>query len=154
MRALTSSQVFVAKSVLLDGRLALFHEREKWLAIADLHFGYELSQRAAGNLFPLWGMDSAGRYYPPLFNYAPKSGHRGSCRAGSKTTLERIRECCDVIVIAGNHDRQLGSMIELVDSWKTKLFHFHHGHCGSKDHGRRIQIIEPPSSRRDAARRR
>lgn len=46
MRALTSSQVFVAKSVLLDGRLVLFYEREKWLAVADLHFGYELSQRA------------------------------------------------------------------------------------------------------------
>jgi uncharacterized protein len=42
MRALTPSQALAAKNVLLDARLALFHEREKWLAVADLHFGYEL----------------------------------------------------------------------------------------------------------------
>src|SRR5690348_3926550 len=35
-----------------------FHEEEKWLAVADLHFGFELSQRMAGNLVPLWGMQS------------------------------------------------------------------------------------------------
>src|SRR5205809_3110098 len=58
MRALSSSQVAVGKDVLLDGRLALFHKRERWLAVADLHFGYELSQRAAGKLFPLWGMQT------------------------------------------------------------------------------------------------
>jgi uncharacterized protein len=48
----------VAPNVFLDGRLALFHETERWLAMADLHFGYELSQRAAGRLVPLWGMTS------------------------------------------------------------------------------------------------
>ena len=58
MPFVASSQAFVADHVLLDGRLALFHEREKWLAMADLHFGYELSQRAAGWLIPFWGMDS------------------------------------------------------------------------------------------------
>ena len=58
MPFVASSQVFIANHVLLDGRLALFHEREKWLAIADLHFGYELSRRAAGWLIPFWGMDS------------------------------------------------------------------------------------------------
>src|SRR3954463_23317 len=58
MRALSSGRTLVAENVLLDGRLGVFHERERWLAVADLHFGYELSQRAAGNLFPLWGMQS------------------------------------------------------------------------------------------------
>ena len=52
------NQVQIAADVVLDGRLALFHERDRWLAVADLHFGYELSQRAAGNLFPLWGMQT------------------------------------------------------------------------------------------------
>ena len=33
-------------------------EAQRWLAVADLHFGYELSQRAAGRLVPLWGMTS------------------------------------------------------------------------------------------------
>ena len=54
----SQSQALVAESVLLDSRLALFHEQENWLAIADLHFGFELSQRAAGCLVPLWGMES------------------------------------------------------------------------------------------------
>jgi uncharacterized protein len=58
MHAPSLSQVPVGEDVLLDGRLALFHKPEGWLAVADLHFGYELSQRAAGNLFPLWGMQT------------------------------------------------------------------------------------------------
>ena len=48
----------VADEVVLDGRLALYHQQQRWLAVADLHFGFELSQRAAGNLFPLWGMQT------------------------------------------------------------------------------------------------
>jgi metallophosphoesterase superfamily enzyme len=44
---------YIAENVLLDSRLALFHEEDKWLAVADLHFGFELSQRMAGHLFPL-----------------------------------------------------------------------------------------------------
>ncbi|PZR76103.1 MAG: hypothetical protein DLM73_03515 [Chthoniobacterales bacterium] len=58
MTALRTNQALVADEVLLDGRLALFHQRERWLAVADLHFGYELSQRAAGRLVPMWGMAS------------------------------------------------------------------------------------------------
>jgi metallophosphoesterase superfamily enzyme len=58
MRASSSSHIAVGKDILLDGRLALFHKRERWLAVVDLHLGYELSQRAAGNLFPLWGMQA------------------------------------------------------------------------------------------------
>ena len=55
MSALTPGQSLVANDVVLDGRLALFHKRQRWLAVADLHFGYELSQRAAGRLMPMWG---------------------------------------------------------------------------------------------------
>ena len=40
------------------GGSRFFIERERWLAVADLHFGYELSQRAAGRLIPFWGMAS------------------------------------------------------------------------------------------------
>jgi metallophosphoesterase superfamily enzyme len=45
MQSLSSSQAIVAENVVLDGRLALFHKRESWLAVSDFHFGYELSQR-------------------------------------------------------------------------------------------------------------
>ena len=58
MRAFSQTRALIAESVLLDSRLALFHEQERWLAVADLHFGYELSQRVAGRLVPFWGMES------------------------------------------------------------------------------------------------
>jgi metallophosphoesterase superfamily enzyme len=72
MRPFSQSQALIAESVLLDSRLALFHEQEKWLAIADLHFGFELSQRAAGRLVPLWGMESIEtRLRQLLYDYRP-----------------------------------------------------------------------------------
>jgi hypothetical protein len=35
-----AAQISVAPDALLDGRLALFHQMECWLTVADLHFGY------------------------------------------------------------------------------------------------------------------
>src|SRR5450432_2296679 len=70
---LCPSRAPVAPNVLLDGRLALFHETERWLAVADLHFGYELSQRAAGCLIPFWGMTSIGQRLDALLeDYLPR----------------------------------------------------------------------------------
>src|SRR5438270_13284330 len=59
LRPLSLTQAYVAENVLLDARLGLFHAREGWLAVADLHFGFEVSQRLAGQLVPLWGMESS-----------------------------------------------------------------------------------------------
>jgi hypothetical protein len=137
MPFVASSQAFVADHVLLDGRLALFHEREEWLAIADLHFGYELSRRAAGWLVPFWGMDSiTGRLLELLADYRPKRliilgdlVHDGTARFEARKLVEQIRESCEVIVVGGNHDRELNGTVELFDSWSSNEFHFHHGHC-------------------------
>ena len=64
---------FPSDEILLDGRLALFHQREHWLAVADLHFGYELSQRVAGRLVPMWGMASiAERLMQLVDEYEPR----------------------------------------------------------------------------------
>src|SRR5437762_4013377 len=72
MRSFSQAQVLIAESVLLDSRLALFHEEERWLAIADLHFGFELSQRVAGHLVPFWGMESIEtRLRQLLHDYCP-----------------------------------------------------------------------------------
>ena len=50
-----------------------FSRTERWLAVADLHFGYELSQRAAGRLVPLWGMTSIEERLVELFaEYEPR----------------------------------------------------------------------------------
>src|ERR1700755_2408075 len=73
MSLLRANQALVADEILLDGRLALFHQTEGWLAVADLHFGYELSQRAAGRLVPLWGMTSIEQRLQELVaDYRPR----------------------------------------------------------------------------------
>ena len=148
MRALSSNHIAVGKDVLLDGRLALFHKRERWLAVSDLHFGYELSQRAAGNLFPLWGMQTIeNRLEELLRDYNPARliilGDLVHDRAAAREVARLIRQLskyCNILLIAGNHDRELGDVVDLVDSWKTKRFHFHHGHRAI-DRSDRVQII-------------
>jgi len=148
MSLLRANQALVADEILLDGRLALFHQRERWLAVADLHFGYELSQRAAGWLVPLWGMTSIaerllqliGEYHPTRLIVLGDLVHDQTAAAEALELLRRIRKVCEPIVVAGNHDRKLRGAIEMVESWETGQFHFHHGHC-LVEPGGRIQII-------------
>ena len=160
MKTKTSSQVNVAENVVLDGRLALFHERDRWLAIADLHFGYELSHRAAGNLFPLWGMQTMeARLIELLTDYHPAHlvllGDLVHNRAGGEELallLQKLRAFCDVVLIAGNHDRHLRN-IELMPAWQNNGFQFHHGHCETKPNGT-IQVVghhHPAAIIRDGA---
>jgi DNA ligase-associated metallophosphoesterase len=160
MNVSTSGRAVVAQNVVLDGRLALFHERERWLAVADLHFGYELSQRAAGNLFPLWGMQTIEtRLEELLGDYEPAHlillGDLVHNRAGAgelRALVERLRRVCEVRLIAGNHDRHLQHG-DLVDSWRSDGFYFHHGHCAAPN-GHSIQIVghhHPAGVMRDGA---
>ena len=115
MPATAAGRVAIAPNVLLDGRLALFHETEKWLAVADLHFGYELCQRAAGRLIPLWGMTSIeARLVELLAEYQPRQliivgdlVHDAASAAAASELLARLRQRCEVIALAGNHDRHV-----------------------------------------------
>ncbi len=144
--ALTPYQIFIAKDVLLDGRLALFHERQKWLAVADLHFGYELSQRAAGNLFPMWGMQTIEtRLLELLHDYTPTRliclgdlVHNRAAAEELSLLVKRLWEICDVTLIAGNHDRHI--QYPLAASWESEGFYFHHGHC-AHERNDCIQVI-------------
>ena len=145
MRALSSSQVYVADGVLLDGRLALFHEHARWLAVADLHFGFELSQRAAGNLFPLWGMQTVEtRLEDLLSDFAPAHlvllGDLVHDAAGANALfsfIARLKKRWDIVLIAGNHDRYIKHRtsnikhldVDLAQSWQCDGFYFHHGDC-------------------------
>ncbi len=148
MPATAAATISVAPNVLLDGRLALFHETERWLAVADLHFGYELSQRAAGRLVPIWGMASIEERLDELLaHYQPRRliivgdlVHDEATTAEAVTLLARLRERCEVIALAGNHDRDIGRMIDFLPRWETKGFVFHHGD-GESLESRRIQII-------------
>ena len=169
MQPFSQCHVYIAENVLLDSRLALFHEEEKWLALADLHFGFELSQRMAGNLFPLWGMQSIEtRLRELLRDYQPSKlilvGDLVHDKSGAReffSLIMRLREQSDVILIAGNHDMAINrprlntacSRFDLVDSFATERFEFHHGNCERKGNGR-IQIIghfHPAATLRNSA---
>lgn len=148
MPAPNSGQATVAKDVVIDGRLALFHQEQRWLAVADLHFGYELSQRAAGRLMPMWGMDSIEERLRELISdYRPRYlvvvGDLVHDKAAVPEAVELLTGLADLtqpIVLAGNHDRQLAGRIDLRPSWQSDGFFFHHGHCAAEADGR-IQII-------------
>ena len=148
MTPLRANQALVADEVFLDGRLALFHKTERWLAIADVHFGYELSQRAAGRLVPLWGMATiSDRLEALVIEYRPQRliilgdlVHDTTAAGEAARLLRGFAGHCEVVVVAGNHDRQLRGHIEMVDSLETEQFHFHHGHCAAEVE-ERIQII-------------
>ena len=144
-----TSQITIAPHVLLDGRLALFHERERWLAVADLHFGYELSQRAAGRLMPLWGMTSIeARLDQLLADYSPRQllivgdlVHDRASASAAADLLARLRTRCEVVALAGNHDRHVAHAIAFEPRWETPEFIFQHGHCEADPAPGRIQII-------------
>jgi len=148
MPSLRANQALVADEIVLDGRLALFRQAERWLAVADLHFGYELSQRAAGRLVPLWGMASVSeRLLELVAEYRPSRliilgdlVHDQTAADAARELLERIGDFCEPIVVAGNHDRQLRGKFELFESWEIDPFLFHHGHCVAETTDR-IQII-------------
>jgi DNA ligase-associated metallophosphoesterase len=161
MPPIPCQQARIAENVVLDGRLALFHEREKWLAIADLHFGFELSQRVAGRLVPFWGMESSKtRLLQLLADYRPQRliivGDLVHDEAAAEPLCELLAhaaEQCEVIAIAGNHDRKLPRVIVLQDSFATGRFKFHHGDC-QHDQKDRIEVIghfHPAASLRDGA---
>lgn len=133
--ALGPGKVLVAADTVLDARLALYHRRERWLAAADLHFGYELSQRAAGALFPLWGMETIeARLRELLADYRPERliivgdfVHDRAAREPALGLLGRLRTETEVVLLAGNHDRRAFDAAEARAWFVTDGFCFHHG---------------------------
>jgi DNA ligase-associated metallophosphoesterase len=158
--------VSVHRNILLDGRLALFHQRQRWLAVADLHFGYELSQRAQGNLFPLWGIQNIETRLDQLLDdYKPQHlvllgdlVHDGAGAASFSDFIKHVRQRCELILISGNHDRQIKHRTSnikypILDSWQFGDFYFHHGNCATEAKDC-IQIIghhHPAGAVRDGA---
>ena len=129
------TRVLVDADTILDARLALFHRTERWLAVADVHFGYELSQRAVGAMFPAWGMDTVeARLHALLTDYGPAwlvvvgdFVHDRAARPVALRLLAALRERTQVILVAGNHDRRAFSAAEMLPCWTTERFCFHHG---------------------------
>lgn len=123
--------------MLLDSRLALWHEEQRWLACSDLHYGHELKQRALGGLFPLWGMqDIETRLRVLITHYSPRrlilAGDIMDFAGSVDETLALVASLsreCEVICIAGNHDHpSLRRCSGFVRSHTEDGFFFHHGH--------------------------
>lgn len=79
--------------------------------------------------------------------------HDHSASAALQDLLVRLGGHCEVITIAGNHDRKLHAGIALVESFSTAAFEFHHGHC-ARDKSGSTQIIghfHPAATLRDGA---
>ena len=124
---------------MLDGRRALFHEEERWLAVADVHFGYELNRtRHHGNALPQWCMAATEtRLLAILRDYQPRTlilngdvmDGGGSWRESSKL-IERLRGVVpELIFIEGNHDRRQIKEACGCKPWhRIGRFIFHHGH--------------------------
>lgn len=156
-----SHQISVADDVLLDSRLALFHRRERWLALADLHFGYELSQRAAGRLVPFWGMETTStRLLQLVHDYKPGQlillgdlVHDRAAVVPLGELLARAAQFCRVIALAGNHDRDLPGGFALRQTYEMGDYLFHHGNRERELSGQ-IQVIghhHPAGNLRDGA---
>ncbi len=130
----------VAPGVWLDGRLALYHETGRWLVVSDIHYGYEISRRAAGGLFPAWGMQSIeDRLEELLTGYAPDhliitgdviDSHTATAEA--LRWLHALEDRCQgrLILVAGNHDRgRVRHEFDFVSHYTTpEGYTFHHGH--------------------------
>jgi len=128
----------VAPGLFLDPRLALIHRDEGWLAVADLHFGFELSRRRDGGLWPLWGMESIEyRLQTLIDHWQPErvilagdivdglAGPDEACR-----WLDGLDSLAsELVLIAGNHDRgAIRRDRPFVSCFETEKFFFHHGH--------------------------
>ncbi|MCP5549544.1 MAG: metallophosphoesterase [Akkermansiaceae bacterium] len=131
----------VHPDVVLDARLAIFHQRSRWLALADVHYGYEVARRAEGGLWPLWGMGAIEERLAGLLDdYAPETVilvgdviDRGVVDREALAWLAGVRErCAALVLVAGNHDagaiRREASFVETHETGDG--FFFHHGHEG------------------------
>jgi uncharacterized protein len=129
----------VGHGCVLDVRRALFHEEERWLAIADIHYGYELNRtRTHGQTQAHWSMAATEtRLMSLLRDYQPKTlvlvgdvmDGGGSWRDTIKL-IERIRAAVpELVFIEGNHDRKQVKATCGCSSWhRLGRFIFHHGH--------------------------
>lgn len=132
----------LGEDLVLDSRLGLYHRSERWLAVSDLHFGYEVSRRMAGGLWPLWGMQTIEERLLSLIDtWTPGQvilvGDIVDSSAAPRQAvewLERLRQCSpELILVEGNHDRgEVKRHFDFVPEFRTGRFLFHHGHIDGR----------------------
>lgn len=135
----------VAPGILLDSRRALVHRSQGWMALADLHYGYEINRSQQGALLPTWGMEKCRSttlnliqdYRPQRLILVGDIMDGGGSVAQTGAFIDYLRTLVhELILIEGNHDRSgLKTGWHLKRSHREAEFIFHHGHLG----------IAPPS---------
>lgn len=123
----------VEPGIWLDARRALWLEPARTLIVADLHWGYAASHRAAGNLLPPWGDDEIADTLDRLIaDYAPAEMiwlgdviHAAAARPRAEAYLARPA-VPRVMVVRGNHDRAW-TRPETVTCLRRHGFLLHHG---------------------------
>ncbi len=127
----------VAPGLLLDSRRALVHTEQHWLAVADLHFGYEARRRREGALMPDWGMaqgeqalhDLLTDHQPQRLILVGDVMDGAGAVAETLALLERLRARVEVVCVEGNHDRAgLRRAGQFLPHWQEGAFWFEHGH--------------------------
>lgn len=132
------AQVEVVPGIWLDSRLALINPQEGWLAVSDLHYGYELSLQKTGFLFPDYGragmetrLESLlADHQPHMLIFTGDMVHDYYGIEGFLGWLETLRtRVTEIVLICGNHDRYLEQRLGgLAQSHQSGVHLFHHGH--------------------------
>lgn len=152
----------ISPGVILDARRALVHVTQGWMAVADIHFGYEVRRARGGVLMPDWGMSQCETVLMSLLrDHRPERlilvgdiMDGGASAEETLSLLDRLREEVPLICVEGNHDRVgLRRGRTFVKSHREGAFLFEHGHLPLSEHaGVVITGHEHPSVRfRDGA---
>jgi metallophosphoesterase superfamily enzyme len=119
------------------------HEEQGWLAVADIHYGFELNRaRKLGAIAPEWGMAATEKRLMALLrHYKPRTlilngdvmDGGGSIREAERF-IGRVRDCvAELVLVAGNHDRPvLKREQQFVSHHAVGDLVFHHGHKFAK----------------------
>ena len=138
------SRLEVSPGVWLDYRRAIFLEKEKLLAVADLHLGYAWAHRFKGQMMPLQSDDCllsrlrelCGFYAPDRLAIVGDIVHDAVPVAEIREELEllfaELGKICGLKLILGTHDRKLRRFtksegIEFLPKFETDEFLLTHG---------------------------
>lgn len=134
----------------LDARRAVWLEEHRALLVADLHLAYAWAHLERGNLLPIAGGDeTVDRLHALVADYAPRELlilgdviHASASAPALVADLRRMLTRSDgvaVRLIAGNHDKQLASVLRQagvdatpVDEWTLSPHLLLHGHAGNE----------------------
>jgi hypothetical protein len=110
--------------IVFDSRRAVYFREQRLLAVADLHLGYAWSHRAQGQLMPVASKDNVlDRLSALVADYNPQRvvllGDIVHRALPVPALLDELRALlalaegkCELVLLAGNHDRKLQQLLE------------------------------------------